>query len=161
MPTVHLSEHFTLAEATFSSTANRKGIDNSQVSPAVWEAAQRTALRMEKVRLILDSKPLHIDSWIRCLALNRELGSKDTSQHILGEAVDFLAPTFGSCVEVAKAIVAARPLIRYDQLILEHTWVHISFSSPNSVPRGQVLSLLKTGGYAVGLTNAEGVAYAT
>lgn len=154
-----LSEHFTFEEATFSILAERAGIDNTHVSPEVFIAAQRTAAKMEKVRLVLDNTSIRVHSWIRCLELNRMLGSKDTSQHVDGEAVDFTAPKFGTPLAICRRIVENKDLIRYDQLILEHTWVHISFCSPNDVPRGQVLSLLKGGGYAVGLTDANGVPY--
>lgn len=155
---VQLSEHFTLAEATASDTALRLGIDNTQVSQDVLAAAYRTATRMEKVRELLKSA-IHINSWIRCLALNTAVGSKPTSQHTKGEAVDFTAPDYGDCLAIARALVTNKSLIRYDQLILEHTWIHISFCSPASVPRGQVLSLLATGEYATGLTDKEGKPY--
>jgi len=153
--TLYLSEHFSLTEATRSSTAARLGIDNTQVSPEVLANARLTATRMEKVRLILES-PIHIDSWIRCLLLNRALKSKDTSQHLLGLAVDFVSPTFGTPLAICQKLIQYQDLLRFDQLILEHTWVHISFCSPDSKPRGQVLTLLKTGRYAKGLTDIEG-----
>lgn len=157
--TTRLTDHFNLDEATASDTALRLGIDNTAVSPEVLQAAYRTAVRMEKVRTIL-GRPIHINSWIRCLELNRALKSKDTSQHVRGEAVDFTAPEFGDCLAVVRALVANQSLLRYDQLILEHTWVHISFCSPDSVPRGEVLSLLATGRYASGLTDKTGRSYA-
>lgn len=154
-----LSEHFTFEEATFSQLAERKGIDNTAVSLEVFSATQRTATKMEKVRLILDNTSIHINSWIRCLELNRLLGSKDTSQHLKGEAVDFTAPKFGTPLVICKRLIAKQYMIGFDQLILEHSWVHISFCSPNDIPRGQVLSLLKNGAYAQGLTNMDGVPY--
>ena len=114
---------------------------------------------MEKVRAALGNKPVKIDSWYRSLELNRALKSKDTSQHLKGEAVDFICPTYGTPTQICKLIVDYQNIIRFDQLILEHTWVHISWNSnPSIAQRGQVLSLLSTGGYANGLTNANGVA---
>lgn len=154
----YLSEHFTLEEATASSTALRLGIDNTKVSSEVLTAAKTTATKMEKVRIVL-AKPIHIDSWIRCLELNRALLSKDTSKHPLGLAVDFIAPEFGSPLDICRTLIKNFDLIRYDQLILEHTWVHISFCSPDSKPRGEVLSLLEGGKYAIGLTDKNGVKY--
>lgn len=159
MNITQLSDHFSLNEATASSTAERLGIDNTQVPPEVLVAMQRTAIRMEKVRIVLGNKPLHIDSWYRCLGLNTALGSKPTSQHVKGEAVDFIAPEFGDCLAIAKCLIAASDLIRFDQLILEHTWIHISFCSPDRSPRNQVLSLLEGGHYSVGLTDKGGVRY--
>ena len=115
---------------------------------------------MEKVRAFL-GKPISVSSWYRCLQLNREIGSKDTSQHTKAEAVDFICPAFGTPTDICKLLVANKDLIRFDQLILEHTWVHISWNSvPGSQQRGQVLSLLKDKTYAVGLTDKNGVAVA-
>jgi len=152
-----LSDHFSLEEATASKTADEAGIDNSTPSDEIISAATRTALKLEKVRVLLGSLPLTVNSWIRCLDLNRALGSKDTSQHLKGEAVDFVCPAFGSPTEICQKLVANITLVNFDQLILEHTWVHISWNStPNAQQRGEVLSLLSTGGYATGLTDKEG-----
>jgi zinc D-Ala-D-Ala carboxypeptidase len=152
---IQLSPHFSLAEATFSSTADRLGIDNSSPSQAVINAAIHTATRLEIVRQCLGT-PIHIDSFIRCLALNKSLGSKDTSQHVIGEAVDFTAPEYGTPFDICKKIVTS--LVDFDQLILEHSWVHISFKFNPSIHanRKQVISLLATGGYASGLTDKYG-----
>lgn len=156
--TKYLSEHFQPHEATDSTIALRLGIDNTQVTQEVWAAAQRTATGMEKVRTIL-GYAIHIDSWIRCKALNDAVGSKDTSQHLKGEAVDFVCPSFGTPLDIARELIKHKDLIRFDQLIMEHTWVHISWCAPTVQPRGQVLSLIKGGHYAPGLTTIDGVPY--
>jgi Peptidase M15 len=154
-PTIKLSEHFSWEEVTFSSTASRLGINNSlpeQLIPAV----QNTTRKLERVRALLNSS-MHIDSWYRSLALNTALKSKSTSQHIKGEAVDFVSPEFGTPLDICKKILHYPELVVFDQLILEHTWVHISFcADPATQPRKQVLSLLESGGYSVGLTSADG-----
>ena len=156
---VQLSPHFTLREATFSATAERLGIDNTQVSVDVLVAARNTAMHMEIVRSLLGA-PIRVSSWIRCPALNAALKSPSTSQHILGEAVDFTCDTFGTALEICTFLLGAQVRVRWHQLILEHTWVHISWkSAPNSKQAGQVLSLLANGGYATGLTDKRGVAY--
>lgn len=153
-----LSEHFTLAEAVLSQEAARKGIDNSCPTPAIIATASKTAVKMEKVRVVLGNKPILINSWIRCLQLNRALGSKDDSQHVKGEAVDFICPAFGTPTDICKELVKQKVLLNWDQLILEHSWVHISWSAlPNAQQRGQVLSLLSSGKYAQGLTNPAGL----
>lgn len=151
-----LSDHFTLREALSSQKAEELGIDNSHPSAAVLNATQYTAGRMELVRTALHGVSIHVDSWIRCLELNTALGSHPNSQHILGEAVDFIAQGFGTPLDIAKAIIAANDTIQFDQLILEGTWVHISFCAPTVQPRGHVLSLLETGGYAIGITDKKG-----
>lgn len=151
--TAQLSDHFNLAEVNVSETASRLGIDNS-VPSHLTDTLKFTAAGMERVRAALGNNPVSINSWYRCLLLNRALNSKDTSQHRKGEAVDFICPTYGSPVEIVKTLVQLQPLIRYDQLILEHTWVHISFSHS---PRSQILSLLSNGSYSTGITDKNGV----
>lgn len=156
MSPTYLSPHFTLEEATASDTALRLGIDNTHPSDKVISSARLTASHLEQVRAAIGG-PIDVTSWIRCLALNRAIGSKDTSQHILGEAVDFRAPKFGTPLAICKHLIIFKQVLGWDQLILEHTWIHISWSSlPNAKQCGQVLSLLATGGYAVGLTDPSG-----
>ena len=151
-----ITDHFSWEEVTQSSTASREGIDNT-LPEELKEAVYKTAVGMEKVRAFL-GKPISIDSWYRSLNLNSAIGSKPTSQHTKGEAVDFICPAFGTPAEICKLIVANQDLIRFDQLILEHTWVHISWNSvPGSKQRGQVLSLLQDKTYASGLTDKLGV----
>jgi len=153
---MYLSTHFTFPEVTRSSMADRLGIDNSapeDVMPAVFN----TAAHMELVRLCLKNSAIIIDSWYRCLLLNRALKSKDTSKHILGEAVDFISPSFGTPPQIVKLLAAEFKVLQFDQLIHEHTWVHISFNSnPDSKPRGQVLTLLSDKTYAIGITDKFG-----
>lgn len=159
-PTTYLSEHFTLEEATASQEAARRGIDNAHPDAHIITTASKTAVKMEKVRSLLGDLGVLVSSWIRCLALNRALGSKDDSQHVKGEAVDFTCPTYGTPLDVCKKLIAEKTLVGFDQLILEHTWIHISWNStPGSVQRGQVLSLLSGGGYANGLTDKSGKLY--
>jgi hypothetical protein len=152
---MNLSEHFTLEEAVKSETAQDACIDNTPTE-FIIEAMKNTASEMEKVRTLLGF-PLHVNSWYRCLALNNAVGSKPTSQHIKGEAVDFICPDFGTPTEICKTLVDYSGFIGFDELILEHTWIHISFcSNPNSVPRNRVLSLLASKTYATGLTDVHG-----
>lgn len=152
---MNLTEHFTFEEVTHSEVAARRGIDNTLPTDLI-EIVKKTAVKMEKVRALL-GKPVLVTSWYRSLPLNRALLSDDTSQHPKGEAVDFICPAFGSPLEICKFLLENRGLIRWDQLILEHTWVHISWNSiPSGEQRGQVLSLLETGKYALGLTDKKG-----
>lgn len=143
-----LSEHFSLEEALRSQTAERNEIDNTP-TPEILEVMKKTAIGMEKVRALLSNKFVVISSWYRCPRLNTAVGSASTSQHIKGEAVDFVSPQFGTPLEVAKFIVDNKDLIRYDQIIYEHTWVHISFVASN--PRMQALTLMSGNTYAFGI----------
>lgn len=151
----NLSPHFTYEESIHSQIAERLGIENIP-APHVLQVMREAAAGMERVRFYLGA-PISISSWFRSLELNRKLGSKDTSQHLKGEAIDFICPGFGSPLDICKELVKHIEEIHFDQLILEHTWVHISFAViPPREPRKQVLSLLHSGGYAQGLTDSFG-----
>jgi zinc D-Ala-D-Ala carboxypeptidase len=137
---VNLSPHFTLAEFTVSDTAARRGIDNDPPLDVV-QALKHTALGLEGVRMRLGMAPIVITSGYRSLALNRAIGSKDGSQHIRGEAADFICPRFGTPRQIVDALADSD--VPYDQLLLEFgRWVHVSFSH---VPRRQALVIDERG----------------
>ena len=128
---MNLSPHFPLAEFTRSGEAARRGIVNDPPMELL-PALKRTALGMEAVRIRLGGMPIVVSSGYRCLALNRALDSKDTSQHLKGEAVDFICPRFGSPANIVATLKDSD--VNYDQLILEFArngggWVHISFAT--------------------------------
>jgi zinc D-Ala-D-Ala carboxypeptidase len=123
-----LSEHFNLDEFTASETALRKGIDNTP-PPVVTEKLRMLANTLEQVRTLLGNNSIRISSGYRCVALNRAIGSGDTSAHVLGYAVDFTCPKFGTPKEVANKI--AESPIKFDQLIYEGTWIHLSVDPRN------------------------------
>lgn len=121
-----LSAHFTLDEAVLSQTAARLGIANGPDLATVRNMKQ-AALGMELVRLELGGLPININSWYRSQDLNHAVGSKPTSDHITGFAIDFTCPKFGSPLRIVQAIKASN--IQYQQLIWEFgSWVHISFN---------------------------------
>ena len=159
MHTGNISEHFSWYEVEHSDTAERLGIDNSVPQQLEW-VAQKTSLIMERVRLLL-GRPVKVNSWYRCPELQQQPQFiNPTSQHPKLEAVDFVCTDFGSPADICKHIIATG-IIRFDQLILEHSWVHISQNSvPGSLQRGQVLSLLTNKNinkkYAEGLTDVNG-----
>jgi zinc D-Ala-D-Ala carboxypeptidase len=155
---IRLSTHFTLEEAIRSDTADRLGIPNNPPSSVIITMRQ-TAMEMEMVRSVIGGQPIAISSWYRSLPLNRALRSSDNSQHVKGEAVDFRSTNFGTPLDICVAIITNKESIPFDQLILEHTWVHVSFAILSGKPRGQVLSLLSNRKYAKGLTNPKGVPY--
>jgi len=127
---VRLSPHFTLKELTASQTASRKGIKNEPNGPEVAALQLVCYNILEPVREHYD-KPFSPSSGYRCLELNREIGSKDRSQHIKGQAVDFEIPGIEN-KELADWI---EENCQFDQLILEfHNpeepnsgWIHCSF----------------------------------
>lgn len=152
-----LTPHFWKSEVIASETAERHGIDNS-LPPALEPVILQCALELEKVRSLLKT-PITPTSWYRCLKLNRVLKSKDSSQHTKGEAVDFKSLQFGTPVEIVKKLATSEVI--FDQLILEHSWVHISFAISTGKPRRQVLTLIpgtstRKSRYVPGITDQKG-----
>src|ERR1700752_576515 len=147
---MNLSEDFTLAEATFSSTAVSRGLENVPDSEQLGRM-KYTASKMEIVRTVLGNHPIKVNSWFRGPEVNKAVGGVSTSQHSRGEAVDFTAPFTGSPLEVAKILMEHKGLVGYDQLIYEQTWIHISFVQGKE-PRGNELTFLGKGKYAQGIS---------
>jgi zinc D-Ala-D-Ala carboxypeptidase len=137
-----LSQHFTLEELTVSTTAARKGWDNT---PNATEIANltRMASLLEQVRSLFNL-PIVVNSGYRCKILNDYIGSKDTSQHRIGCAADITIPG-KTPKQVVEAIVKSD--IPYDQVIQEFdSWIHISVpDSPARPPRKQALIIDRTG----------------
>jgi hypothetical protein len=120
-----LSPHFSAEEATHSQTAARLGIDNS-IPDELWGNVKSAAVGLELVRRELNSNPIIVSSWYRCEALNRAVGSKPTSAHMTGYAIDFTCPTAGNPRQIVEALIKSK--VPYDQVIHEfNSWVHISF----------------------------------
>ena len=148
----NLSPHFTYKEAIASSTAKQKNLDNSPGLDELF-AMFYTASKMEQVRRILGDKAIRINSWYRSPNLNAAVGGSKTSQHMSGEAVDFTCPSFGTPVDICKKLITSE--LSFDQLIYEHSWVHISFKNPDGQNRKQVLTLVN-GKYVSGITDKQG-----
>lgn len=121
---MNLSPNFTLEELIASSTGLRLEIDNTP-SVDIIEHLRALAEGLEKVRALLDCKPMHIDSGYRCPVLNRAVNGAPNSAHLLGYAADFVCPEFGMPLEIVTKI--KNSYIHFDQCIQEGTWVHISF----------------------------------
>ena len=140
---MNLTEHFTLDELTSSEAAERNGWDNT---PNETELAnlKRLAAFLEEVKTALGGRPVMVNSAFRSKQVNDSVGSKDTSQHRIGCAVDIRVPQL-TPDQVVKAIVAAG--LEYDQLIREFDrWTHVSIpNTPETAPRRQVLIIDKTG----------------
>lgn len=140
-----LSNHFSWEEAEHT---NHRSIDNT-IPQELHSAIVETAENMERVRGLLNF-PIIVYSWYRCAELNKLVGSKESSFHRKGTAVDFVSPSFGSPAEIVKFLMANAEHLQYDQLIYERTWVHIGWD-PTGKNRSQVLTLNRDNTYSVGL----------
>jgi hypothetical protein len=140
---MNLSPHFTLDELTASETAERNGWDNT---PNEQELAnlQRLAEFLEDVKEALGGKPIMVNSAFRSKQVNDAVGSKDSSQHRVGCAVDIRVPGL-TPDQVVRAIIASG--LPYDQVIREFDrWTHVSVpNTPEAAPRKQALIIDKAG----------------
>ena len=137
---MQLSKHFTLEEMEKSQTATRKGIKNKAGSGEIKNLGDLCYEILEPVRVKFD-KPVTITSGYRSPELSEAIGSKSTSQHCLGEAVD-LEVIGVSNLQVALWI---ENNVDFDQLILEFYtgeansgWIHVSYKDGSN--RKQVLT---------------------
>jgi len=138
-----MTPHFTLEELTASETAERNGWDNT---PNEQELAnlQRLAEFLEELKTVLGGKPIMVNSAFRNKQVNDAVGSKDSSQHRVGCAVDIRVPGL-TPDQVVRAIIASG--LPYDQVIREFDrWTHLSVpNTPEAAPRKQALIIDKAG----------------
>jgi len=138
-----LSKNFYLAELIKSNTADRCGIINVPTNQDIIDnlrAVTENILQPVRDHFGVAFSPT---SGYRCLAVNRAIGSKDNSQHITGEAVDFEVPGFSN-LEIYYWI---KDNLDFDQLILEYYkkdvpnsgWCHCSYKKSGN--RNQAISL--------------------
>jgi hypothetical protein len=137
---MQLSKHFKLSEMEKSMTATRLGIENKAGSGEIKNLTDLCYEVLEPVRAKFD-KPITITSGYRSEALCEAIGSKKTSQHTKGEAVDF--EIIGES-NLAVALWLTNNT-DFDQCILEYYtgeqnsgWIHVSYKDGSN--RKQVLT---------------------
>lgn len=121
-----VTRDFALSAFVVSDTATRLGIDNMPPAQAEAQLRNVTIPAMQRVRDLL-GMPVIVKSGYRSQALNAAVRGAASSQHLLGEAVDFVCPRFGSPRKVADLLVGYVPALQIDQLICEGGWLHVSF----------------------------------
>jgi hypothetical protein len=135
-----LTEHFSLEELTHT---DHRQYDNTP-NDAELENLKRLAEFLEEVKAALGGRPIMVNSAFRCKQVNDAVGSRDTSQHRVGCAVDFRVPKL-TPDEVVRIIISAG--LPYDQVIREFDrWTHVSIpNTPDAKPRNQALIIDKSG----------------
>ena len=135
-----LSEHFSLEELTHT---DHREYDNTP-NDAELQNLVRLAEFLEEVKAALGGRPVMVNSAFRSKQVNDAVGSKDTSQHRIGCAVDIRVPKL-TPDEVVRIIIAAG--LPYDQVIREfNAWTHVSIpNTPDAKPRNQALIIDKQG----------------
>ena len=136
-----LTSFFNLDEFTSSQTATRDNIDNTPPQEVIANL-KTLAEQLEKIRAILNNSTIIISSGYRSPKLNAAIKGAKNSQHLLGEAVDFTAPKFGTPRDIVAKIVDSG--LKFDQVILEYDrWVHFSYKASKN--RNQALIIDRTG----------------
>jgi len=145
---IQLSQNFWLSELVKSSTADRLDIDNWPTDQYVIDNLTTTVNKLLQPVRDYYGRPMSPNSGYRCLLLNRALRSKDTSQHVQGQAVDMEVPGVSN-YDLAEWIMNN---LEFDQLLLEFYypgqpssgWVHASYVDENA-NRNQVLTINRNG----------------
>tara|TARA_R110000796_G_scaffold152197_1_gene268706 strand:+ start:408 stop:839 length:432 start_codon:yes stop_codon:yes gene_type:complete len=127
----NISKYISYDEATTSQTATRNNIDNTPDNSALI-CMQLVGIRVFDVVRNHFKSPLRVSSFFRILALNKEVGSKDNSQHVKGQAIDIQGLGNVSNKQIFDYI---KDNLDFDQLIWEFgnktnpAWVHVSYVS--------------------------------
>ncbi len=142
VPDRFLSPNFKLSELVDSNTARAKGLANDP-TPAIEFALEDLCKdALEPIRKLVG--PLRVNSGYRSEAVNKAVGGSKTSAHCFGHAAD-IVPIKCTWREAMNKIVGSE--IEMDQLIYEHTWLHVGHVHPQTRDkRGDVLAMFKRGG---------------
>jgi zinc D-Ala-D-Ala carboxypeptidase len=132
----NLTPHFTVEEFERSTTARVMEIDNrlpEHLVPAVKALCENV---LEPLRSLV-GRPVSVTSGYRCEKLNTAIRGALRSQHTKGEAADIRVAGM-SVEDLASHVLESAN--GYDQVILEPSWVHVSWKSPEK-NRMQVLDM--------------------
>lgn len=139
---MNLSKNFTLEEMSKSEAALRKGINNT---PGLKEIENLKLLCVNILQPLRDwyGKSITVTSGFRSKKTNEAIRGSSSSQHCVGEAVDFIVPR----EDMLRVFNYIRENLPFDQLIWEFgdavapSWIHVSFSKVKK--RKQVLRAKK------------------
>jgi hypothetical protein len=115
--------NFEPEEFFYSDKARMMNIDNYTNDAEILNNLTYTAETIQKVRLLL-GQPINITSGYRSPLLNSVVGGSPRSQHMKGQAVDFVCPQFGTPEEIVRKIKEEGIVV--DQCLIEKSWVHLS-----------------------------------
>ena len=123
--------NFTIKELCNSDVAKKYKINNT---PSIKVCDNLLLLITRVLQPLRDKlcKPMIITSGYRCEKLNTLIGGVSNSQHLTGQAVDFIVNDMN--INDLFRFIKNSGII-YDQLIEEHSknkkWIHISYSLKN------------------------------
>ena len=132
---MRISKHISIEEATLSPTGLRLGIDNTPNEDVLVNMKLVAERCFEPIRNWYN-RPIKVNSFYRCDALNKAVKGSATSQHVQGKAMDISTGTKAGNKLIYEW---AKNNLIFDQLINEYdySWVHISYNKNNN--RNQTL----------------------
>lgn len=156
---IQLSQHFMLSNFLKSNIASERGLNNCP-NLAVISNLQQICLHVLEPIVEQFGPHLHVLAGYQCLEILYELGLAPTSQHLLGQAVDFVVklPSTKDSLEGLLTVFGWMcDNISYDELYMEYLllpenpkkprrririrtneqgpyhyfWIHVSYVSPD------------------------------
>ena len=127
-----ISEHISYKEGVYSTTALRRGIDNTPNDEQLNNMELIAEEIFEPLRTYVGG-PIKINSFFRSPELNKAIGGSTTSQHCKGQAID-IDDTYGRMTN-AEMYHWIKENLDFDQMIWEFgdddnpNWIHVSYVS--------------------------------
>jgi len=130
-----ISKHISDREGVYSTTATRRGLDNTPDSKQLDNMKLLAEKVFEPLREWVGG-PIRINSFFRGPELNTAIGGSNKSQHCKGQAMDV---DDGGCNKTnAEMYKFIKDELEFDQMIWEFgddnnpNWVHVSYVSEDS-----------------------------
>lgn len=146
-PYPDFGKYLTYAEAVKSTTAIKKGIDNT---PGAEQYANMKRLYEAVYKPLCEhfGFKLPVSSFFRSASLNKAIGGSPTSDHRNGNAIDIDCDGLPG-IDNLQLFNWIRATLNFDQLILEKpdangrpAWIHVSYRS-RETNRQQVFTIFK------------------
>ena len=141
-----ISKHISWKEATHSNTAEKKEIENNP-NEAQIQCMKKVAKEVFEPLRVWANEPIRVNSFFRSPELCEAIGSKKTSQHAKGQAIDIDALGDKTNADLFNYI---KENLNFDQLIWEFgddenpDWIHVSYVGVNG-NRNRILKASKKG----------------
>lgn len=134
---------FELDEFIVSTTAKKKGIDNTPSFEVVEHLDELVEKVLDPLRAAY-GMAIHVSSGYRCPALNTAVGGSPSSVHMIGYAADLQVG--GSFTKFRDFVVQwfQKTGTKFDQVLLERDkktgaqWIHIGLKNNLGQQRGQI-----------------------
>ena len=134
-----ITENFTMFEVCNSGTELLKRIDNTPTIQVIANATELIKNVLQPTRNHFKA-PLKVNCIYRSPELNKEVKGATTSQHLTGQAADFII----NGINLFEVFDWIKHNLDFDQLIFEGSWVHVSYKKTGN--RKQYL-IYKNGKY--------------